>query len=233
MELPTLYIGNKNYSSWSLRPWLALRWAGLPFVEQVIPLGGEGYGRSEIPAIRAISPSGRVPALHVDGVVIYDSLAIAAWAGEREPRLWPENPATRARAWSAVAEMHSGFAAVRRDLSMNIRRRTQVSRSALPADTRADLDRLDHLLGGLRREFGGPWLFGARSIADAFYAPIATRLRTYGVAREAEVDAWMSTVFADSDFRAWEAAAEGEIWALSQTDELFGAEELLGGSSEG
>jgi glutathione S-transferase len=219
--MTTLYIGNKNYSSWSLRPWLVLRWGGIPFEEVVIPLGGDGYGRSSIPGVLAVSPSGRVPALHVDDLVIWDSLAITLWAAERQPSLWPRDAARRAGAWSAVAEMHSGFAAVRRDLSMNVRRRTSVDRASLPADTRQDLDRLDVLLGGLITRYGGPWLFGERSAADAFYAPVATRLRTYGVSRAPAVDRWMQTLFDDPDLQAWQASAEAETWQIPSTDALF------------
>src|SRR5690349_16040813 len=118
MALPILYIGNKNYSSWSMRPWLALTWAGIPFKEHIIALGGEGYGRSEIRQVREVSPSGRVPALHVGGAVLYESLAICEWAAEQEPSLWPRDALVRAQARSVAAEMHAGFFALRRDMSM-------------------------------------------------------------------------------------------------------------------
>ena len=138
MAAPLLHIGNKNYSSWSLRPWLALKWGDIAFEERVIPLGGEGYGKSRIPAVLAISPSGRVPSLHVDGIVVNDSLAICEWAAERAPGLWPKEAGTRALARSAAAEMHSGFPALRRDLSMNIRRRMRHApdfpEEAMPVD---------------------------------------------------------------------------------------------------
>src|SRR5262245_23896669 len=121
-----LHIGNKNYSSWSMRPWLVLTWAGISFEERVIPLGGPGYGKAQIAEVLAISPSGRVPALEVDGETIWDSLAIAEWAAEKAPsaRLWPEDPRTRAICRAVTCEMRAGFAALRRDLSMNVRRRT-------------------------------------------------------------------------------------------------------------
>src|SRR5262249_23570099 len=109
MPKPTLYIGNKNYSSWSMRPWLALTWGGVALEERVLELGMQGYGKSKIAAILAISPSGRVPALHLDGVVIHDSLAICEWAAEHAPALWPADAVTRALARSAACEMHSGF----------------------------------------------------------------------------------------------------------------------------
>lgn len=216
-----LHIGNKNYSSWSLRPWLVLRWAGLPFEEHLIPLGGEGYGQARIPAIRAASPSGRVPALQIGATTVWDSLAISEWAAEQRPGLWPEDATTRAVCRSAVAEMHSGFTALRRDLSMNIRRR--VTLPAIAADTAADLDRLFDLWGALRARHheDGPWLFGRRTIADAFYAPVATRLRTYRVSAPADAEAWCATLLADADFRAWEADAIAEPMFIEQTEALY------------
>jgi glutathione S-transferase len=217
--MATLHIGNRNYSSWSLRPWLVLRWAGIPFDEDVIPLGGEGYGRARMPAVRSVSPSGRIPALTVGDLTIWDSLAITEWVAERASGVWPADATRRAIARSAACEMHSGFAAVRRDLSMNLRRRTVVP--AWPEDTRADIARICELVGTLCERFGGPWLVGERSAADAFYAPVATRFRTYGVTLPQEVRAWCDTVFADADFRAWEAAAEAEPWTMPATDTLW------------
>jgi len=220
--MPVLYIGNKNYSSWSLRPWLALKWAGLAFEERLIQLGGQGYGRSQIPEIRAISPSGRVPALEVDGTVIWDSLAICEWAAEnaRAARLWPEDPMVRAVCRSVACEMHSSFAAVRRDMSMNVRRRT--TPRDWPEDTRDDLARIEDVWTTTRARYGagGPFLFGARTIADAFFAPVVTRLRTYGVPLSSSSAAYSEAVLADPAFREWESAAVAEPWALAATDAL-------------
>ena len=219
MPAPTLYLGNKNYSSWSLRPWLALKWAGIAFEERVIPLGGQGYGKSKIAEIVAISPSGRVPALHVDGIVINDSLAICEWAAERNPELWPKDANARALARSAAAEMHSGFAAVRRDLSMNLRRRDERAPN-LPDDTRDDLARLFELWSGALTRSGGPWLFGARSNADAMYAPVVTRLRTYAIETPKNIAAYNATLLAEAAFQEWECDAAAETWTLPSTDEL-------------
>lgn len=207
-----LFIGDKNYSSWSLRPWLVLRWAGIAFEERVLRLDQPGYGRQEIVEVKAVSPNGTVPALHaggrVDRLVIWDSLAIAEWAAEQVAPgvLWPEDPALRAQARSATCEMHAGFAAVRRDLSMNIRRRMDLP-PQWPDDTRRQLARLDALWSDLRERHAplGPWLFGTRSIADAFFAPVATRLRTYAVRVSDSAEAYRDTVLADADFLAWEA----------------------------
>jgi len=220
----TLYLGNKNYSSWSLRPWLVLTWSGLPFEERVIPLGGEGYGKSQIPGVLAVSPSGRVPALllTVSGVTIWDSLAIAEWAAESAPEahLWPSEPHARAICRSVTCEMHSSFGAIRRDLSMNIRRRTTLS--SLADDTRADLARIEALWATTRERYGagGPFLFGARTIADAFYAPVATRLRTYGVPVQPATQAYCDAILSEPAFLAWEAAAKVEPWTIAVTDAL-------------
>src|SRR5262245_4193813 len=141
MPAPVLHIGNKNYSSWSMRPWLALKWGGIAFEEHIIPLGGEGYGRSEIKEVRAVSPSGRVPALHINDAVIYESLAICEWAAEQTPSLWPADALVRAEARAVSSEMHAGFFAVRGAMSMNIRRRLEKQQD-WSRDVRADLDRL-------------------------------------------------------------------------------------------
>jgi glutathione S-transferase len=213
----TLYIGNKNYSSWSLRPWLCLRWAGIAFEEREVRLDQPGYGRQAIDEILKVSPNGRVPCLHADGHTIWDSLAIAEWAAEEKPNagLWPPDRPTRAHARSVVAEMHAGFASLRRDLSMNIRRRVAVSN--WPVETRADIDRIDAMWSDLRTRYGkaGPWLFGARTIADAFYAPVATRMRTYGVTLSPPAQSFCEAVFADPDFRAWETASVPNSWDAS------------------
>ncbi len=220
MAAPILFIGNKNYSSWSLRPWLALKWAGIEFEERIIPLGGEGYGRSAIKEVREASPSGRVPALHVNDTVIYESLAICEWAGEQAPSLWPHDALERAQARSVACEMHAGFAALRRDLSMNIRRRL----SAAPLwvdDTRADLEQLFATWERLLDAHGGPFLFGARGIADSMFAPVATRLRTYAVATPGPARAYCDAILADDAFQQWERAAQSEPWTIQQAEALY------------
>lgn len=220
MSRPVLYIGNKNYSSWSMRPWLALHWGGVAFDEQLIPLGGQGYGRSEIAAVRAVSPSGRVPALHVGDVVIYESLAICEWAAEQAPALWPRDTLVRAEARAVACEMHAGFSAMRRDLSMNVRRRLQAA-PPLPADTQTDLVQLFATWERLLQRFGGPFLFGPRTIADAMFAPMATRLRTYAVPTPPLAQAYCDAIFADDAFQAWERAAHEEPWIIEETEALY------------
>ncbi len=219
---PTLYIGNKNYSSWSMRPWLALRWADVGFEERVIPLGGDTYGTGTNPAILAVSPSGRVPALAVGETVLWDSLAICEWANEQTGgALWPKDSTARALARSVASEMHSSFAPLRRDLSMNLRRRTPAQ--AWAEDTKRDIARLTNLWTELRTRYGarGPWLFGERSIADAFYAPVATRLRTYGIELTPPCKTYCTTIFLDAAFAEWERAALSETWMIPQTDALY------------
>jgi len=222
MPVPVLHIGNKNYSSWSLRPWLALKWGGIPFEENLIPLGGEGYGRSEIKEVRAVSPSGRVPALHIGDTVIYESLAICEWAAEQTPSLWPADAMARAAARSASCEMHSGFVALRTAMSCNIRRRLEREPEWNGA-TRADLERLYELWGGLRARYGegGPFLFGQRCIADAMFAPVCTRLRTYKVSAPEQAQAYCATIFADAAFQDWERASEAETMTIEQTEALY------------
>lgn len=209
--LPLLYIGPRNYSSWSLRGWLALRWAGVRFEEQVLDLDQPGYGDYSVAEILAVAPSGKVPALRVGGVVIQDSLAIGEWAAEQTSgSLLPAGALERALVRSAVSQMHSGFAAVRRDLPMNIRRRCQAY--DLPADTLRDIARLDALFSGLRAEHAGagPWLFGKRSLADVFFTPVATRFRSYGIQLSEPAAAYCAQLLADAHFGAWEAQVLAE-----------------------
>ncbi|MBI1251270.1 MAG: glutathione S-transferase family protein [Alphaproteobacteria bacterium] len=220
MNAPTLYIGNKNYSSWSMRPWLALKWAGIAFEEKVIALGGPGYGKSKILEILSVSPSGRVPALALEGATITDSLAICEWAAEQAPSLWPADRLVRARARSAACEMHSSFAALRTAMSMNIRRRVVVA--DWEPNVIQDVNRVVEIWTAARAAAkGGLFLFGARSIADAFFAPVATRFRTYGVILPADAQAYCDAIFADAAFREWEAGAEQEPWAIPEADQLY------------
>ena len=214
----TLYIGNKNYSSWSLRAWLVLRWGGISFHERLLQLGGDGYGTRRIAEVVAVSPSGCVPVLHVGETVVWESIAIAEWAAERSPSLWPRDPLARARARSVAAEIHGGFGALRRDLSMNLRRRMDEPR--WPEDTRADIARVQALWRACLDQSGGPWLFGERSIADAFYAPVVGRFRTYGVRLPAELEDYAATVWRDADLREWDEAATREAWSIPSTDAL-------------
>lgn len=217
---PILYIGNRNYSSWSLRPWLVLRWGQFAFEARVIPLGEQGYSHRQMASILAVSPSGTVPALHLGSDVISDSLAISEWAAERKPGLWPSDPVARAHARSAACEMHSAFEAVRSSMPCNIRRRT--GPRTLNADARREVTRIEALWAQLRARFGGggPYLFGSTpTITDAFYTPVATRFRTYGVEISSASQAYVDALLGDAAFLEWEAEAKRETWTLPGTDE--------------
>ncbi|HVY02789.1 MAG TPA: glutathione S-transferase family protein [Caulobacterales bacterium] len=221
-RVTTLHIGNKNYSSWSLRPWLALRWGAIAFDETLLRLGEEGHGTQQNKAVLAVSPSGRVPCLHDGDLIVHDSLAICEWAAERAPALWPEDGDARALARAAAAEMHSGFADLRRALPMNIKRRMTRAPDWDDA-TRRDIARVISLWSELRTRFGGhqPYLFGARTIADAFFAPVAARFRTYAVTLPTAAQAYCETIFADDAFKEWERAAEEEVWGLPGADQVY------------
>jgi len=214
----TLFIGNKNYSSWSLRPWLALRQAGIPFSEELVSLQ-EDAGKA---ARFARLPGGRVPVLQDGDVTVWDSLAICEYLAERHPGLWPADPVARAWARCISAEMHSGFGALRQEMSMDVRaRRPQRKRSAAVL---RDVARVEAIWSGTRERFGqgGDLLFGAFTIADAFYAPVAFRFRTYGVSPGGAAGAYMAALLSLPAVREWEAAgANDERLADHDLDLLY------------
>jgi glutathione S-transferase len=209
-RMPTLQlvIGNKNYSSWSMRPWLLLRHAQIPFEELRIPLDTPGTDALMAP----YCPGGRVPAL-IDGEVrVWESLAICEYVAERFPgaRVWPENVRARAAARSVACEMHAGFAALRSELPLNCRaRRVGVVPSA---EARADIERIFDMWSDCRRTFGGggPWLFGTFSAADAMYAPVVLRLATYGVEVPAPLRPYCAAVAGHAGVVEWIEAARRE-----------------------
>jgi glutathione S-transferase len=205
-----LWIGNRNYSSWSLRAWLCLKWAGVDFSETRIDLDQPGYGERRIAQVLAVSPSGMVPVLKLGSETIWDTMAIAEWAAETAPELLPSEHLARAAMRAAAGEMHAGFAALRSELPMNIRRRCKAE--GLSGSARADVERIDRLWATLRERYAaaGAFLFGKRSIADAFYLPVATRFRTYGVALSAPAQAYADALLRDADFLVWERAALAE-----------------------
>lgn len=214
---PTLVIGNRNYSSWSLRAWMGLRLAGIDFDEVLVRLSEPG-SKDEL-ARR--SPTGRVPVLEADGVVVAESLAILEWAAERAPDagLWPADPVARAVARSVAAEMHAGFGTIRARMPMNIRRRLPLTvDSAIVAD---DLARITAIVRECRLRFGGGgrFLFGERpGAADAMYLPVATRFRTYAVALDEVTQAWLDAVLDLPSFKEWEAAARAEPWIIAEEE---------------
>ncbi|MEO3427561.1 glutathione S-transferase family protein [Pelagibius sp. CAU 1746] len=210
--IPKLILGNKTYSSWSLRGWLPVRQAGLDVTEVVIPLR-----RPETRAeILKHSPTGKVPTLIADDEPIWDSLAIAETLAERFPDkgLWPAGARARQVARSVTAEMHSGFPALRRDLPMDLGRHHPGHR--IGAETQADIGRICDIWRDCRANFGGggDFLFGDFCIADAFYAPVVTRFRTYDVTLDAVCEAYCAAVTAHPWMQEWSAAAAEEPWVI-------------------
>jgi glutathione S-transferase len=224
----TLILGNKASSSWSLRGWLLMKLSGAPFEERVIPLFRPGF-KAEI---LAHSPSGRVPALEIGNLTIWDSLAIAEYLHERYPEagLWPEDPEARAVARAVTAEMHAGFPRLRERLPMDLKRtpivpgKDHMDDPALGAeiariveiwtDCRSRAPR--HAPGRApgRTSGGGQFLFGEFCAADAFYAPVATRFHSYGVALEGAAAAYRDALLAWPDLAAWTEAAQAEPWSI-------------------
>jgi glutathione S-transferase len=205
-----LIIGDKNLSSWSLRPWLVLKHTGAVFEEELVRLDRADTSTQ----IQSRSPSGRVPCLYHDGNVIWDSLAICEYVSEilEGARLWPDDREARARARSLAAEMHSGFQALRTNMPMNIKadRRGEGRTEAVERD----LERICAIWRGTRDRYGsrrgGAFLFGRFTIADAFFAPVVTRFRTYGVALDAVCQAYADAVWDHPPMQEWVAAARGE-----------------------
>ena len=219
-----LVIANKTYSSWSMRPWLLMRAFAIPFDEIVIPLD-QPHSKAEI---ARHSPAGKVPVLRDGGLLIWESLAIVEHLAETHPDLaiWPRDPAARARARSLSAEMHAGFAALRRALPMNMRR--EAKPATLDAETRAAVDadcaRIKAAWADARTRFGqdaspaGPFLFGAFCAADAMFAPVVNRLAAYAVPVTATSRAYIDAMRAHPAWRDWETAALAEGWTLARID---------------
>ena len=201
-----LVVGNRNYSSWSLRPWLVMRRAGIDFETVDVSL----FTDEGVAALARWTPHGRVPVLRDGDLVVHDSLAICEYVAERVPGagFWPDGATERARARSISAEMHSGFDNVRSTMPMNCRRTV---RGFVPdAATRAELDRIDALLADSLGRTGGPWLAGRFGVADAMYAPVASRLRTHGIRSSPIVEAWIDALMDTPEMREWHAAAAAE-----------------------
>ena len=216
----TMVIGNKNYSSWSLRGWLMARIAGIAFDEVLIPLD---LPETQV-AIRKHSPSGKVPVLLHRGLAIWESLAIAEYLNDLRPEsgLWPAAEAARAHARSISAEMHAGFAELRDKMPMNIRA-SYAGKGITPA-VRADIERITGLWRDCRKRFAGAaakdegFLFGAIGAADAMYAPVVTRLRTYGVKLDSDTEAYCNAVMAYPAMKDWVEAARHEPWLIASAE---------------
>jgi glutathione S-transferase len=207
-----LVLGNKNYSSWSFRPWLAMKVAGIPFEETVLPIYIPGAREK----ILEFSPSGKVPIL-IDGAVhVWESLAIIEYAAEKFPGagLWPLQREVRAHARAVANEMHGGFLPLRRACPMNMRR--EPGAIELSADVLANAARIDEIWTDCRARYRGPFLFGAFGAADAMFAPVVSRLHTYAVAVGPVARAYMDAVMALPAWAEWQAAATEERWVLPE-----------------
>jgi glutathione S-transferase len=209
-----LYIGNKNYSSWSLRPWLLMKQAGIAFEEKRLRLSSEDDSAFK-KTLLAIAPSGRVPLLVDDGFAVWDSLAIVEYLAERFPdkQLWPANRRARARARSLCAEMHSGFSDLRSTFGMNIEASLpEIGERMLRENAGAarDVKRIDAMWSEALEGSGGPFLFAGFGIADAYFAPVCARVRTYGLPVGKAAAAYVERVLSLPAFREWETAALAE-----------------------
>jgi glutathione S-transferase len=216
----TLVIGNKNYSSWSLRGWLMARIAGIEFEEIMVPLDLPDTAAS----IKKHSPSGKVPALLHRGLAVWESLAIAEYLNDLKPEagLWPAAVAARAHARSVSAEMHAGFSELRSNMPMNIRA-SYPGKGMTPA-VRADIERITGLWRDCRKRFAGAapkddgFLFGAIGAADAMYAPVVTRLRTFGVQLDSDAEAYCTAIMAYPAMKEWVEAAKHEPWLIASAE---------------
>ncbi len=211
-----LVIGNKNYSSWSMRPWIALKAAKIPFGETVIPI----YRPDSKEKLLAYSPAGRVPILLDDDMRVWESLAIIEYLADKFPGagFWPDSPAARAHARAIASEMHAGFLPLRRHLPMNMWR--PVQKRHLTSEAAANVKRIDALWSDCRARFGqeGPFLFGRFSAADAMYAPVVSRFATYAVDVSPAARAYMAAVMALPAWQDWAAAALAEEWVLEDCE---------------
>ncbi len=214
-----LVIGNKNYSSWSMRPWIAMRHFGLDFEETVVQLDHPTTARR----IGRHSGAGRVPVLHAGKITVWESLAILEYLAETNPdkAMWPRSRAARAMARAAANEMHAGFAPLRNALPMNLRRTPRPPTKPIGADVKANISRIEQLWRECRKAYGkgGPFLFGRFSIADAMYVPVATRFDTYAIDVGRETRSYMDAVLATNAFTAWKNSALQEKWIIA-ADEI-------------
>jgi glutathione S-transferase len=209
-----LYITNKNYSSWSLRPWLLMSELAIPFTEKLVPLP-EG---SCWDLFRAFSPSGRVPCLHDAATRVWDTIGITEYLAERHPGVWPADPLARPWARSASAEMHAGFATLRNRCGMSCGLRIRLH--DMPASLAQDIARIDELWTEGLAEFGGPFLAGSKLTAvDAFYAPVAFRVQTYGLALGAPAAAYAKRLLALPAMQRWYTDALAETWRETAHEE--------------
>ena len=215
---PVLVIGNKAYSSWSLRPWILLAAFGIPFEEKVIPL----YREDSKKRLLKYSPAGMVPALIDGDVTVYESLAIVEYIAEKYPRkaIWPKDAAARAHARSISAEMHAGFQALRAHCPTNFRRAPK--QRDLTPEAEANVARIERIWAAARKKCGegGPFLFGDFCAADAMFAPVANRIHVYEIPVSKASRAWVDALLALSAYRAWIADGAKEPWEIPTYDNI-------------
>ncbi len=217
-----LIIGNKNYSSWSLRAWLAAKQSGLSFEELIVPILGEGWEERK-QNMGEMQPShGKVPILWDGDTVIWDSLAILEYLADKvgRDRFWPKDESARGMARAMVAEMHSSYSALRSDLPMNVRRRIELKE--VSDQTREDIVRILTLWAEARARFGGsgPFLFGTFGAADIFYAPVVSRFRTYGIGVPGFAESYMGALWEHAWLQEWIDASENEQWVIEQYESV-------------
>ena len=211
----TLHIANKNYSSWSLRPWVLMKELGIEFNEQLIVFGDEPTWQ----AYRRLSPSGKVPCLTDESTTVWDSLAIIEYLAERHEGVWPKDANARAWARCAAAEMHSGFQSLRDICSMNVGLRIRMN--TVSEGLQKDIDRIDSLWSHGLQQFGGPFLAGDRfSAVDAFFAPVVYRVRTYGLDLSEGAAAYVERVLALGSMQQWEAESLAEPWRDAEHEDI-------------
>lgn len=214
----TLITANRNYSSWSLRPWVLMKALGIPFEDRIEPFAHS----MNYAAFRSFSPTGQVPTLIDGDRTAWDSLGITLYLADRHDSVWPADEAARAFAQCAVAEMHSGFATLRNDCPMNVGVRVEMAMASSALNR--DIARLAELWGEGLARFGGPFLAGpAFTAADAFYAPVAFRVRTYDLDVGPVARGWVDRMLAHPAMREWEAAALGETWREESHEADVGA----------
>lgn len=215
-----LILGNKNYSSWSMRPWLALAEHDIAFEEEVLNI----YDPASKAKILKYSPAGKMPILIDGDNTIWDSLAILETFADKFPQfdLWPKDPAARALARSVSAEMHSGFVPLRKAMPMNLKRTPVLPKAGIADDVQADIRRICDIFVEARTRFGarGDFLFGAFSAADCMFAPVASRLRTYGVRLDEPCEEYVEAIHNLDSFKRWKEAALKESWAHADYDAL-------------
>ena len=211
----TLHIANKNYSSWSLRPWVLMKELGIEFNEQLIVFGDEPTWQ----AYRRLSPSGKVPCLTDESTTVWDSLAIIEYLAERHEGVWPKDAKARAWARCAAAEMHSGFQSLRDICSMNVGLRIRMN--TVSEGLQKDVDRIDSLWSHGLQQFGGPFLAGDRfSAVDAFFAPVVYRVRTYGLDLSEGAAAYVERVLALGSMQQWEAESLAQPWRDTEHENI-------------